>query len=86
PSCRMTATEINPVAFSYGYDRVRFIKPVFIGDTIRVTATIHEKRDYKRPEMGYLVEQVEVQNQHDETVLVCQHLYLVERKNPASSE
>ncbi|MEL6272890.1 MAG: MaoC/PaaZ C-terminal domain-containing protein [Chloroflexota bacterium] len=82
----MTATEINPVAFSYGYDRVRFIKPVFIGDTIRVTATIHEKRDYKRPEMGYLVEQVEVQNQHDETVLVCQHLYLVERKNPASSE
>ena len=30
----LTATLINPVAFSYGYDRLRFIKPVFIGDTI----------------------------------------------------
>src|SRR5580765_1562739 len=30
----MTAGEINPEAFSYGYDRLRFIKPVFIGDTI----------------------------------------------------
>ena len=30
----LTATVINPVAFSYGYDRMRFVKPVFIGDTI----------------------------------------------------
>src|SRR3977135_3246994 len=32
----MTANDINPAAFSYGYDRLRFIKPVFIGDTIHV--------------------------------------------------
>jgi acyl dehydratase len=31
----LTATIINPVSFSYGYDRMRFVKPVFIGDTIR---------------------------------------------------
>ena len=31
----LTATLINPVAFSYGYDRLRFIRPVFIGDTIQ---------------------------------------------------
>ncbi|MFZ4814803.1 MAG: MaoC family dehydratase [Phototrophicaceae bacterium] len=81
----MTATEINPLSMSYGYDRVRFIKPVFIGDTIRVTATIHEKRDYpKRPTLGYMVEQVEVFNQKDEVVLACQHLYLVERKSPSA--
>ncbi len=36
----MTAAEVNPEAFSYGYDRLRFIKPVFIGDTIRVRVTI----------------------------------------------
>ena len=30
----MTATDINPQAMSYGYDKIRFIKPVFIGDTI----------------------------------------------------
>src|SRR5829696_3703646 len=43
----MTANEINPVAFSYGYDRLRFIEPVFIGDTIRVTVTIKEKHANK---------------------------------------
>ena len=44
----MTATEINPVSFSYGYDRVRFIRPVFIGDTIHVRLTVKDKRDYPR--------------------------------------
>ena len=78
----MTATEINPAAFSYGYDRVRFIRPVFIGDTIHVRATIKEKRDYaRRPEHGYVVELVEVFNQRDETVLACEHLYLVQRES-----
>ncbi len=82
----MTATEINPVAFSYGYDRIRFIRPVFIGDTITVKATITEKRDYaKRAELGYVVEQVEVFNQEGKIVLACQHLYLVQRK-PAAAD
>lgn len=77
----MTADTINPLAFSYGYDRVRFIRPVFIGDTIHVTATIKEKRDdQRRPEYGMLVEQVEIFNQHDEIVLACEHLYLVQRQ------
>lgn len=83
----MTANEINPVAFSYGYDRVRFIRPVFIGDTITIKATIAEKRDYpKRSELGYLVEQVEIFNQQDKIVLACQHLYLVQRKEFAAGE
>lgn len=77
----MTATTINPHAMSYGYDRVRFIRPVFIGDTIRVVATIREKRDDpKRPGHGVLVEAVEVFNQDDGIVLACEHLYLVERR------
>lgn len=77
----MTATSINPRSFSYGYDRVRFIRPVFIGDTITVTATITEKRDHpKKPSHGYVVELVEVTNQRDETVLACEHLYLAERR------
>jgi acyl dehydratase len=76
----MTAGEINPVAFSYGYDRLRFIKPVFIGDTIRVTVTIKDKKeDPKRPEHGFVYEQGEVVNQRDETVLVFTHIHLVEK-------
>ena len=46
----LTATVINPVAFSYGYDHLRFIKPVFIGDTIHTKVTIKEKKDHKKNE------------------------------------
>ncbi|MEN9933577.1 MAG: hypothetical protein RLZZ387_156 [Chloroflexota bacterium] len=77
----MTAGAINPHAMSYGYDRLRFIRPVFIGDTIRVRASIKEKRDHpKRADHGVVVELVEVFNQREETVLVCEHLYLVRRR------
>jgi acyl dehydratase len=78
----MTAGDINPQSMSYGYDRIRFIKPVFIGDTITVTAEITEKAEHaKRPEeFGYVHELVTVANQHGETVLVLTHLYLVNRR------
>ncbi|MES1249050.1 MAG: MaoC/PaaZ C-terminal domain-containing protein, partial [Chitinophaga rupis] len=36
----LTADVINEAAMTYGYERLRFIRPVFIGDTIRVTVTI----------------------------------------------
>lgn len=76
----MTAGVINPEAFSYGYDRLRFIKPVFIGDTIRVRVTIKEKREHKKPGHGVVSELVEVFNQKNETVLACEHLLLVRKK------
>jgi acyl dehydratase len=79
----LTAGVVNPHAISYGYDRLRFIKPVFIGDTIRVTVTIKEKRDIgKRPNHGIVVEGCEVINQNSEPVLVCEHLLLVDRQPP----
>ena len=77
----MTAGAINPEAFSYGYDRLRFIKPVFIGDTIRVRVTIKEKREHKKPGHGVVSELVEVFNQKNETVLACEHLLLVRKKS-----
>ncbi len=82
----MTASTINPRAMSYGYDRMRFIRPVFINDTITVTARIAEKRDHpKRQTHGIVVEAIEMVNQRKETVLACEHLYLVERRTgPAS--
>ena len=78
----MTAGDINPQSMSYGYDRIRFIRPVFIGDTITVTAEITEKAPHaKRPEeFGYLHELVTVVNQHGDTVMVLTHLYLVNRR------
>ncbi|MDF2670362.1 MAG: hypothetical protein K0R67_2668 [Paenibacillus sp.] len=74
----MTAGAVNPEAFSYGYDRLRFVKPVFIGDTIRVRVTVKEKKDHpKRAEFGFVTELCEVLNQRDEVVLVCEHLLMV---------
>ncbi len=77
----MTAGAINPRAMSYGYDRLRFVRPVFLNDTIRVRVFIKELRDdAKRPAHGIVVEGLEVKNQRGETVLVAEHLLLVERK------
>lgn len=74
-----TAGEINPLAMTYGYEKLRFPKPVFIGDTIRTKVTIADKRDHKRPEFGIVVEKLEVINQRDECVMACEHLFLVRR-------
>ncbi|MFV0427780.1 MAG: MaoC family dehydratase [Beutenbergiaceae bacterium] len=77
----MTAGDINPQAMSYGYDRIRFIAPVFIGDTITVTAEITEKADHPRkPQAGYVHELVSVVNQDGKTVLVLTHLYVVNKR------
>ena len=77
----LTATLINPVAFSYGYDRLRFIRPVHIGDTIRSRVTIASKEDDpKRKTLGRVVERLEVLNQRGETVLACDHILLVEKR------
>jgi len=77
----LTASIINPVAFSYGYDRLRFVRPVFIGDTIHTRTTIISKEDDpKRSTMGRVSERTEVINQNDEVVLVADHIYIVERK------
>jgi acyl dehydratase len=77
----LTASEINPEAFSKGYDRMRFVKPVFIGDTIHSEITISEKSDAKKPEYGTVVEHVEMINQHGEVVLVCDHLLLAKENH-----
>jgi len=74
-----TAGDINPLAMTYGYEKLRFPKPVFIGDTIRTKLTIAEKRDHKRPEYGIVVEKLEVLNQRDECVMAFEHLLLVRR-------
>ncbi|HSZ38343.1 MAG TPA: MaoC/PaaZ C-terminal domain-containing protein [Trebonia sp.] len=78
----MTAGDINPRAMSYGYDKVRFVRPVFIGDTITVTATITGTRDHPKQagRYGFADEQVTVRNQHGEVVLSLVHVYLVERQ------
>jgi acyl dehydratase len=76
----LTASEINPEAFSKGYDKLRFVKPVHIGDTIHSEVTITGKSGAKKPEYGSITEHVEVINQDGDVVLACDHLLLAKRK------
>lgn len=56
------------IAF-YGVDKIRFIKPVFIGDTIHVEREIIGKEE-KRPDAGVVSCQMTFKNQRDEVVQV----------------
>jgi monoamine oxidase len=77
----LTASLVNPAAFTYGYERLRFPKPVFIGDTVRTRVTIASKEeDPKRPQFGRVTEKCEVLNQRGEVVLACEHILLVSRR------
>lgn len=77
----LTATQINPRAFTYGYERLRFPKPVYAGDTIRTTVTIGRKEDNpKRPGYGRVVEICETTKQDGATVMYCEHVLMVEKR------
>jgi len=74
----------GPVLANYGLEDLRFIQPVYIGDTIRVRLTCKrktakEKREEERLQ-GIVEWDVEVFNQEDETVATYTILTLVERK------
>jgi 3-hydroxybutyryl-CoA dehydratase len=64
------ANETPETPVSLGYDRIRFLKPVFIDDTITVRYVIAEidvERRRSRANIG-------VTNQHGETVAVAEHI------------
>lgn len=66
---------------SLGYDRIRFLAPVFIGDTITVTYTVAQIDHARRR----AVSDVAVVNDQGKTVAVGQHiLKWVPRDRPAS--
>lgn len=72
----------NIHTFSYGYDRLRFIKPVFIGDTIYTIRTHLEKRP-KYEEMGLVRVSYEIFKGDGELVIYAEHLQTVKYRNPA---
>jgi len=76
----LTATAINEAAMTYGYEHLRFIKPVFIGDTIKVKVTLKEKKDHKKQGYGLVIESIKAFNQQNEIVMICEHILLVEKQ------
>jgi acyl dehydratase len=68
--------------FSYGYDKLRFIKPAFIGDTIYTIRTNLEKTP-KYPTMGMVRVSYEVFKMPGELILYCEHLQTVTYRDPS---
>ena len=66
---------------SPGFEKLRWLKPVFVDDTVRYTTRIIEKRDSKsRPQVGLVLFQNEGYNQHGELVFSLVSKMFVERR------
>jgi 3-hydroxybutyryl-CoA dehydratase len=66
--CQGAALDETPV--SLGYDRVRFLGPVFIGDTVTLTYTIAGVEPQKRQSFA----DISVVNQNGTLVTVARHI------------
>ena len=68
---------------SPGFEKIRWVKPVFVGDTIRFTSAPIEKRDSKsKPEVGLLYSLNEGFNQQGDLVFQVTSKMFVERRVP----
>ena len=75
----------GPVLANYGLESLRFVKPVYPGDTIQATLTCKQKTAKENREgqvpQGVVAWDVEVKNQRDELVAVYTILTLVRRRD-----
>lgn len=77
---RISPSAVLPEKFIafYGMDRVRFLKPTYIGDTIKATAEVSSV-DNKTDESGVLLYDVVITNQKNEEVCRFDMKLFVER-------
>ena len=77
-SVRLGQTADTVIAF-YGLDRLRFVKPTFIGDTIRVKQRVESKSE-RDANSGIVTMLNEVTNQRDEVVVSYTAKVLLKRR------
>jgi acyl dehydratase len=78
-----TMPRLATVAFM-GLEDWKFTGAVKFGDTIRITRKLVEKREHKRPNMGFLVFEVSVFNQNNDVVQKGKWVILVQKKESSS--
>ncbi len=72
---------------SPGMDELRWIKPVYPGDTLRIESeTLEKRRSASRPEMGLFKGRTTVFNQHDEPVMTMVSTGLIRTRDPGGSD
>ena len=76
---QMNLVNDSVLAF-YGLDRLRFTRPVFIGDTVHVHKRVLERQD-KGSDKGVIAFETTVLNQLDEPVIVYQDRLLVRKRS-----
>ena len=75
-------TTLGTAVANLGWDEVRFPKPLFHGDTVRVETEVVELRQSKsRPDQGVVTFLHRAYNQHDDLVAHCKRSGL-QRKKP----
>ena len=75
-------TTLGTAVANLGWDEVRFPKPVFHGDTLRIRTEVLELRPSKsRPDAGIVTFRHEAFNQHGDLVASCKRTGL-QRKRP----
>jgi len=68
-------------AVSLGWNNVRFVKPVFIGDTLHLEFKIVEKRESRsKPDFGIVTMLYQVKNGKNEVVLEAYHNVMVPKR------
>jgi len=77
-------TTLGTTVANLGWDEVRFPKPLFHGDTVRVETEVLELRDSKsRPQNGIVIFEHRGYNQHNVLVASCKRSALMLRKPSA---
>ncbi len=61
----------------------RFLKPVFIGDTIQAVTVIKELRETSKSDRGLMIQGIKVINQHGEVVQEGEFVILLRRREEA---
>lgn len=70
---------------SPGVDNLKWLKPVYPGDTLRCETTVLEKRRSRsRPDMGIFKSHLTVFNQHDEPVMEMVSNGLIRVREPSA--
>ena len=71
---------IHGTGMSYLGSEIRIVAPVLEGDTLRVSVTITDKRETKKPDRGIVTYRHEVTNQRGEVVLEAAVKRMIKRK------
>jgi acyl dehydratase len=76
-------TTLGTTVANLGWDEVRFPKPVFLGDTLRIETTVVAVRESQsRKEVGIVTFEHRAYNQRDEQVASCKRTAMMLKRPP----